>query len=275
MAVEVLATLTPLLLAALGGWISERVGTLNISLEGGITLGAFVTAWALQMQFPLSIALSFSLLAGLMIGMFLAFLHLRFMTHLFITGLGINLLIPAVIQTLSQRTFGHKGTLAFSANAETLILLITVFILTLPIILGLMMKHSHFGTLIRATGSDQGLLAERGYSVSRIRGMALALSSAAAALAGSLLVLRVGAYVPGMGAGRGWIALVLVWLGFRRPMGILLSTTIFAFLTVFGDLLQGYWNLPPTLFLGIPHILALLALILASGARKSRRREPL
>ena len=62
---------TPLIFASLGGVMSERSGTINIGLEGMMTLGAFVASWiALKTSNPW-----LGLLAGGFAGLLLASLH--------------------------------------------------------------------------------------------------------------------------------------------------------------------------------------------------------
>jgi simple sugar transport system permease protein len=79
-----------------------------------------------------------------------------------------------------------------------------------------------------------------------------------AALAGAALTFRVGAYAPGGIAGRGWIALAVVYLGFRKVWGVVFAAIIFSFAERLGYGVQGFGALPGTALLGLPSALALL-----------------
>jgi len=88
-----------------------------------------------------------------------------------------------------------------------------------------------------------------------------------ASLAGAFLAMRIEAYVPGMSSGRGWIALVLVWLGFRHPLGILFSAYFFSLIIIISNITLG--NLPFTILKSLPYIAALTAFIIANARQHS------
>jgi simple sugar transport system permease protein len=79
-----------------------------------------------------------------------------------------------------------------------------------------------------------------------------------AALDGASLTFRVGAYAPSGIAGRGWIALAAVYLGFRKPWGVVLAAIVFSFAERLGYGVQSFGTLPATALLGLPSTLALL-----------------
>jgi len=263
------AAAVPLTLAALGGLISERAGVLNIALEGCIGAGAFTAALLLRLGLPLSAALVGALAAGALFGGLLAAVHLRLGANLFIAGLGVNLLIPALTGLTSQAIWGHKGIVAIEAPAVGMVrwLMPLAAILT-----AVMMTRSGYGRRLRAAGSSPAFLTERGVSVTRVRASALLLSSGAAALAGAFLSLRIDAWVPGMSSGRGWIALVIIWLGFRRPMGVLIASYLFALTEIISGQAQGRWNAPASLLLALPYLVALVALTAATIAGRWERK---
>ena len=92
------------------------------------------------------------------------------------------------------------------------------------------------------------------------------------ALAGAFLSLRIDAWVPGMSSGRGWIALVIIWLGFRRPMGVLIASYLFALTEIISGQAQGRWNAPASLLLALPYLVALVALTAATIAGRWERK---
>ncbi len=279
---SILLAAVPLLLTSLGGLFSLEAGALNISLEGNMTAGAFVCGILLYLGLPLPAAAGAALATGAVFGALLALVHLKGRAHLFIAGLGINLLVPALTGLLSTLILGHKGSLRlpdtirlpFSASgslAQTFFVLVILTAMSLAVLL--IMRRTSFGRKIRSADTGRGLLVERGVNPQNIQFSVLIISSAAAALAGALLTLRIGAWVPGISAGRGWIALVIIWMGFRNPWGMSAAACFFSGMEILAHRLQGYTASSATLALSLPYLSALAALILA-GIRRSRRQKP-
>jgi simple sugar transport system permease protein len=88
-----------------------------------------------------------------------------------------------------------------------------------------------------------------------------AISGTAAGLAGSILVLDLGAWSNGMSAGKGWIALAAVFLGKQRFPGLALAIAVLSVGEVTSNALQGQGLFPQELSLSIPFILAFLVLL--------------
>jgi general nucleoside transport system permease protein len=255
----------PLILAALGGLISERAGVLNIALEGCIAAGAFATAVLTAAGAPPPVAILGATATGLVLGGLLAGVHLGVGSNLFIAGLGVNLLVPSLAGLISQAIYGHKGNIRIPpASPEWA----AWAMIPLALSVSLMLRRSAFGRRIRAMGDNPEFIAERGLSPTGIRSAALLLSSVSAALAGAFLAYRIEAFVPGMSSGRGWMALVLIWLGFRKPMGIVGMTYLFSLIEIISGRTQGWSSLPASLSLALPYLIALVALALSSIVEK-------
>src|SRR6476660_5399980 len=96
---------TPLLLAALGGLLSERSGIINIALEGLMLVGAFTSAVVTYYVGDPWIGL----LAGMGAGVFIAAIHavacIEFDSDQVVTGTAINILMLGVPTLLSGALF--------------------------------------------------------------------------------------------------------------------------------------------------------------------------
>ncbi|NOX28969.1 MAG: ABC transporter permease [Actinobacteria bacterium] len=94
----------PLLLAALGGLFSERVGIVNIGLEGMMILGTWCGAWGAFNWGPW-----WGLVAGAVGGALGGLLHavatINFGVDHIVSGVAINLLGPGLTRYLSERVF--------------------------------------------------------------------------------------------------------------------------------------------------------------------------
>jgi len=100
----------------------------------------------------------------------------------------------------------------------------------------------------------------RGISPVRIQTGAVLLSGAFAGLAGAALSHRLGVFVPGMSAGKGWIALVAIYLGYKRIPGIGAACLFFTVAEALANRAQGILQIPPTLILSFPYFFTLLGL---------------
>jgi len=104
---------TPLVLAALGGVLSEKAGVVNIALEGLILAGAFVGIWAGQPSSLGALAPVVGLMAamgaGALLGLLHAFLTQKTRMNHVVSGLGITLLSAGATRYLYQRLFPAGG----------------------------------------------------------------------------------------------------------------------------------------------------------------------
>jgi len=262
---SVAAAAVPFILAGLGGLLSEQAGVLNISLEGCISLGAFTTALLITLGVSAPLAVCGALFLGALFGLLLSGIHMALKANLFIAGMGINILIPSLSGLISNGIWGHKGILRIAGNYD--LSPIPWLMIPLALLFTLVIRRSDLGIRFRAAGLAPELLNERGISPNRVKSSALAISSAMASLAGAFLVMRVEAYVPGMSSGRGWIALVMIWLGFRHSLGILISAYFFSLIIIISNMAQGSIPLPPAILKTLPYTAALIAFVIASAKR--------
>jgi simple sugar transport system permease protein len=65
-----------------------------------------------------------------------------------------------------------------------------------------------------------------------------------------------------MSAGKGWIALVVIFLGGRKPLGLLAAALVFGAAESFSNYAQGFWRLPSEFMLALPYVCTLLAMLL-------------
>ncbi len=297
---DALGLMTPLLLAAIGGLFTELAGMLNIALEGLITIGAFAAAAAVHAvsaspHFPAAgngaaavIALVAGSLAGGMVALGYGIGSQRLKANEFVAGLATNLLATGIVVALADRLLGNKGvvSLAIPGLARPLErtlgnmpflgeLLFRQDILTyaswfLVIVASFVITKSTFGLRLRASGSNPGALATLGRNPKRYRLVAVVLSGLACGLAGAALTVSLSAYVPDMSAGRGWIALVAIYLGGKKAGGVLAACFVFAFAESLSNYAQGVLRVPSDFILALPYAITLAALI--GGAAWKRLR---
>jgi simple sugar transport system permease protein len=247
LALSSLSSAAPLALAALGALATEEAGSLSISIEGSMIVGAFAATMAAQAGSGLAPGLVAGAAAGLGLSCLVGGAALALGADVFVAGLAANILAPGLVSILSQAAFGTKGVLA-SERLRSDPWSIIVALSLLCFLLILFLTRSVFGLRLRASGSvgnraeGKEVAQAAGISSRRYRLSAHLIAGAAAGIAGASLAAGVGAYVPGMTTGRGWIALVAVFLGGRRAWPVLLSCLVFGFLIALANFGQSVWN---------------------------------
>jgi simple sugar transport system permease protein len=261
------------MLAGMGALLTELSGVLGVFIEGFMTLGAFfgwiIAGWTGSVFWGVLITAALSALAGWGLA---RFVHISG-ANPFIAGLALNLAANGLTGALSSLWFGTKGVLRnpnipVPGPPDIPVLkdipllggqLPFVYIAWASVILAaLVIGRTPLGMRLRASGLSAGAAAERGIRPALYREGAWAVAAFLAALAGAALTFRVGAYAPGGIAGRGWISLAAVYLGFRRVWGVAAAALIIALAERAGMGAQMLGALPATILLGLPSALALL-----------------
>jgi simple sugar transport system permease protein len=278
------------MLGSLGALITELAGSLGIFMEGFMTLGSFFS-WIFAGR-------TGSVTAGILLTVILAglagaglarFVHVT-KADPFIAGLALNLAAGGITDSLSIVWFGTKGVLrnpGLPVPGPITIPVVekipgigqilsgerpSVYIAWgLTILAALVITRTRMGLRLRASGLSVEAAAERGIRPQHYREGAWAVAAALAALAGAFLTFRVGAYAPGGVAGRGWICLAAVYLGFRHVWGVAIAALVFALAERVGMGAQIFGALPATILLGLPSALALMLYTLSHFVNKMKK----
>lgn len=268
----------PLLLAALGELIAERAGVLNIGLEGMMLAGAFA---ALVVALPSgSTALGFAaaLAAGAVLGLLLALFVAHWNANQVVAGTALNLLAAGLTGVAYRAVFGVTGAALTIAGApswpipglaalpvigpffDQTLLAYLAFALVPAVAFGL--SHTMLGLRLRMVGESPWAAETQGVRVRRVRLLALLACGVLAAAGGAFLSLAyANTFVEGMSAGRGFIALAIVIVGRRHPVGVLLAALFFGFATALQFHFQALGlDVPFQFFLALPYVLTLLVL---------------
>ncbi|MFP3042769.1 ABC transporter permease [Treponema primitia] len=288
-----LSSAAPLMMGSLGALFTELSGTLGIFIEGFMTLGSFFSwifaGWTGSAAVGIILA---AVLAGLAGAGLSRFVHATGADP-FIAGLALNLAAVGITDSLSIIWFGTKGVLR---NPNILIPgPVTISLLEripvaggilsgerpsvytawgLTLLAALIIGRTRIGLRLRASGLSAKAAAERGIRSQRYREGAWAAAAFLAALAGAALTFRVGAYAPGGVAGRGWICLAAVFLGFRQVWGVAIAALLFALAERIGLGAQFFGALPATVLLGLPSALALVLYTFSHFIGKIKTEQP-
>lgn len=268
---KTLIYMIPLLIAAMGGLFTELAGVLNIALEGLILTGAFTAILVTDMTGSLFWGISAALISSTVVALIFSFTSLHLKGNIFVTGLAINLLVPSLISIISKSLYGTRGSIrladvSISINVPGAL----IIIISLTALSYIVLKHTPFGLYVRTSGTDPDFLRSRAVSPEKIQTLVIALSGAACGLAGALISLKLGVFIPGISAGKGWIALVAVYLGYKKPLPVLIACFLFALAEAFSDTAQGIIEIPATIILSFPYLITVFGLVLFSIFRKRK-----
>lgn len=266
-----------LALAALGEVLAERVGVVNLGVEGLMALGAITgIATVVATRSPI-VGFACALGVGLLAGMIFAAATVLLRANQVLCGLALTLMGTGLAATIGKAYSGMPapaifapvaipylsdipviGRAVFSQNA-----LVYLIYIILPVMLHLMMFHTRHGLNLRAVGENPAAADAAGIAVQKLRFWYVAAGSALAAGAGAYLTL---AFVPswseGVVAGRGWIAVALVIFAGYRPINAVLAALLFGFITSLGFVGQARnWPIAAPILSMLPY-LGTIALII-------------
>lgn len=286
----------PLLFATLGAIVSEYAGVLAVFMDGAITLSGFICI-AVTAATGNAFAGALAAIAGTVLLLALvALFNEKTGANPFITGLAVNLLAAGLTSWLSVLMFKTRGVIALAtqeiahhsnpaartimaasqtasqttahgAFSGALSLIGSVLPYLAAIGVALALSRTTFGLNLRATGRSPDVLSARGVNPARYRVASWALAAFFAACAGTELALGIGAWVPNLSAGRGWTALAACYLGYRNPLACIAACLLFSGAEWWANSIQGTSNIPSTVILGLPYLLALLAFVLIPGKK--------
>jgi general nucleoside transport system permease protein len=276
----VLRIATPLIFGTLGVLLCERAGVLNLGIEGIMVAGAFTGWLAVYAGAPLWVGVAAAAATGAVLGLLHAFLTVGLALSQHVSGLGITLLatslsyygyrvsFPKVSTPPTITPFAEMDWLGLPVLAQQTPL--TLLALLLVPLLAYVLYRTPLGLSVRMVGENPQAAEGQGVSVAQVRTGAIVAGSALMGIAGSFLTLSAfNAFFFNMVNGRGWICVALVVFASWRPGKALLGALLFAFFDAIQLRLQqsGGAVLPYQLYLMLPYVLSILALVLV--ARKA------
>lgn len=284
----VLAASTPLLLAATGELVTERAGVLNLGVEGMMIVGAacgFGGAW---MSGSIIVGALCGIVAGTLLSLIFALMTLGLAVNQVATGLALTILGIGLSGLIGARFVGEKITpaphLQIPGLTEVPLLGRILFgedgfiYLSLALVVAVwwFLYKTRAGLILRAVGDNHVSAHALGYPVLRIRMYAVMFGGACAGLAGAYLPLAYTPFfIPGMTAGRGWIALALVVFASWRPGRLVIGAYLFGAVTILQLHAQGWGVGVPSQFMSaLPYLATVIVLVLISRARSGGSTAP-
>lgn len=264
---DYLQIITPFLLASIGGLYTEYSGTTNVALEGYMTMAAFLFISISKICGNIYLGVIITLLITLKLSFLHSTLTIKLKANSIITGLAINMGFFGLISAISYRLFNTKGVIILENTDKIDTSFITILAISLPLITLLIIKKSRYGLRLLVRGTNKKNLIYSNINPNFYRISAMMISGVLAAIAGIFIAMELRSFIPNISAGRGWISLVIIYLGRKHPIGILIGTIIFSGTWVISNISQSQ-SIPTEIILATPYILTLIALILTSSRKK-------
>lgn len=254
--------LTPFLLASFGGLYSELSGYTNVSLEGYISLGGFIFIAITMLTGSTIIGITASLILLVLLSILQGVITITIKANPIITGLATNLGISGIISILSFKLFNTKGVIALTRTEEYKTGVLTIISLIIPIATYIILKYTRYGLRLKAHGINKKVLIYSGIKSNYYRISSMVISALFAGLGGLYLAMELRSYTPNLSGGRGWLSLVIIFLGRKSSVGISLSAILFTITIIISNKGQTT-GIPGDLVLAIPYTVTLLALIIS------------
>jgi general nucleoside transport system permease protein len=278
---SVIAASTPVLLAASGELVVERSGVLNLGAEGMMVVGAACGFAGAYMSGSTVVGALCGILAGAALAAIFGILTLGLAVNQVATGLALTILGVGLSGLIGRGFVGEKIVLVQHLHLPFLTDLPAVgrilfgedpFVyVSIALIIGiwLFLYRTRAGLVLRAVGDNHASAHALGYPVLKIRMLAVLFGGGCAGLSGAFLPLAYTPFfIPGMTAGRGWIALALVVFASWRPLRLVGGAYLFGAVSILQLHTQALGlGVPPQLMSALPYLATVIVLVLISRTR--------
>ena len=274
-----LSLAVPLIFGALGGVISERVGVVNIAIEGQLLAGAFTSAMVASLTHQPLLGLLAAMLAGVLVSMVLAAFAIKYFVDQVIVGVVLNVLVIGLTGFLYSQVMAPNAALLNQPPRferinipllseipiigpvffrQTLIVYI-MYVAVAVVYYGIF--HTKWGLRLRSVGEHPQAADTVGINVASTRFWNVSIAGAIVGLGGAYFTLgSVGAFGKEMTAGAGFIALAAVIFGRWDPIRATLAALLFGFASNLQNVLSIIGSPVPSEFmLMLPYLVTIFA----------------
>ena len=269
----------PLVFGSLSGVLCERVGVVNIAIEGQLLGGAFTAAIVATMTQNPFIGLLAAAVAGAVVSMVLAVFSIKYLVNQIIVGVVLNVLVSGVTGFLFS-TVLQADKARFNSPPGHRIIEIPV-LSSIPIIGPRLFRQSLVGYLmyaavlvvwvglfktrwglrVRAVGEHPQAADTMGINVNATRFWNVTLGGAVAGIGGSFFTLvAIDSFTKEISGGRGFIALAALIFGRWNPIGAFFAALLFGFADNLQSIVTIIGTPVPSQFMAmLPYLVTVLA----------------
>jgi len=274
-----IALATPVVFGALAGVIGERVGVVNIAIEGQLLAGAFVSAVVASITDNLLLGIIAALVGGALVSLVLAAFSIKYLVDQVIVGVVLNVLVlgltnflytlvlvpasatlnsPPQFDPISIPLLGAIPVIGPVLFRQTVIVYL-MYLAVVLVTLGLF--RTRWGLRLRAVGEHPQAADTVGIRVGATRFWNVSLAGAIAGLGGAYLTLAsVPSFTKDVTSGAGFIALAAVIFGQWNPVKATLAALLFGFATNLQNVLGIVGSaVPQDFLLMLPYVVTIFA----------------
>jgi simple sugar transport system permease protein len=271
----------PIMLGAMAGVMSERVGVVNIAIEGQLLTGAFMASVVSTLTGNQIIGIISAMITAAFFSAVLAVFAVRFLAQQIIVGVVLNVLAIGITNFLYQQWVTEDESATNSPGTLPIIHIpflgdipvigpvlfqnrITVWLaIAIVIVLWFVLFKTKLGLRARAVGENPLAADTVGINVGRTRFWWVTLGGVLAGLGGAALTIgSSGSFGREMSGGLGFIALAVVILGRWHPGYATAAALLFGFsiiLRVWAN--QVSPGIPTNFITMVPYIVTIIAVV--------------
>lgn len=271
----------PIVLGAMAGVMSERVGVVNIAIEGQLLTGAFMAAVVSTITGNQILGLISAAFTAALFSAVLAVFAVRFLAQQIIIGVVLNVLAIGITNFLYQQWLTEDESATNSPGTLPIVSVpflsdipilgpvlfqnrITVFMaIGIVILIWFVLFKTKLGLRARAVGEHPLAADTVGINVGRTRFWWVTLGGLVAGLGGATLTIgSAGAFGREMSGGLGFIALAVVILGRWHPGYATAAALLFGF-----SIILRIWanqvspGIPTSFITMVPYLVTLIAVV--------------
>ena len=271
----------PIMLGAMAGVMSERVGVVNIAIEGQLLTGAFMASVVSTLTGNQVLGIISAMITAALFSAVLAVFAIRFLAQQIIVGVVLNVLAIGITNFLYQQWVTEDESATNSPGTLPIIHIpvlgdipvigpvlfqnrITVWLaIAIVIVLWFVLFKTKLGLRARAVGENPLAADTVGINVGRTRFWWVTLGGLLAGLGGAALTIgSSGSFGREMSGGLGFIALAVVILGRWHPGYATAAALLFGFsiiLRVWAN--QVSPGIPTNFITMVPYIVTIIAVV--------------
>ncbi|MBO8435155.1 MAG: ABC transporter permease [Tyzzerella sp.] len=291
---------TPLLFGTVGEIINEKVGHLNLGVEGMMSIGACAGFMVGYMTDNFVLALIASFVAAALSSLIYAVLTVTFMANQNVTGLtltifGVGLSNFVGIYMLSK---SENGTLKLPANITEQMRDIHIPVLSdlpvvgkllfsynpfvyigiiIAVIVGFYLYRTRIGLNVRAIGENPAAADAGGIKVAKLKYINLLIGGGICGIGGAYcsMIINGGVWINNNVGGLGWIAVALVIFASWKPTHAIGGSFIFGALRVLKYYIpKSVFPFPNAFYDMLPFLITAIVLVIASIRQSKENNIP-
>ena len=281
---------TPLLFGTVGEILNEKVGHLNLGVEGMMAIGACAGFMGGYLSDNFLVALLCAFAAGMLAALIYAVLTITFMANQNVAGLTMTIFGVGISNFIGVYMIGTSegGTLKLPENVTAQMRSIHIPVLSdLPVVGELVFSYNPFvylgivvaavcgwylyrtktGLNVQAIGENPGAADAASIQVTKWKYFNILLGGGICGIGGAYcgMIINGGVWISNSVNGLGWIAVALVIFAAWKPHMAILGSFVFGALRVLKYYKVGFMvNLPDAFFDMLPFLITALVLMITS-----------